>query len=317
MSSLGWVKKCNWGVFDLVRRREYTIKFLTSRVNAWWIVVYHGISILPSPWLAGAPLGKPRAAPIFGSWIPAEQHTDALRSPKSSTESFTESSSMFHYSHFCHPQSLEPNKCSPHLHLGLCKANQMWLSGLWNVLIILFHFTPAGQSAKYNTLKILKVEGFAIHDVTCKSRRNPYLTAKESCNLHLRYFATQVVRFGSLCSEVAGKSWPTWFSADRDDLCTSLDSQDAELPGPLLPVLSDLAPGYTDYTKLITQLSTTLKGHQSVIAMEWIRLTAKTLLPSLPSIEWTSLLAAEVEQVVQALSHAIWDSLATVATVAM
>ena len=29
---------------------------------------------------------------------------------------------------------------------------------------------------------------------------------------------------------------------------TSLDSQDAELPGPLLPVLSDLAPGYTDYT---------------------------------------------------------------------
>ena len=92
MSSLGWVKRCNWGVFDLVRRREYTIKFLTSRVNAWWIVVYHGISILPSPWLAGAPLGKPRAAPIFGSWIPAEQHTDAHRSPKSSTESITESS---------------------------------------------------------------------------------------------------------------------------------------------------------------------------------------------------------------------------------
>ena len=94
------------------------------RDESWYIMVYH-ISILPSPWLAGAPLGKPRAAPIFGSWIPAEQHTDAHRSPKSSTESITESSTMFHYSHFCHPQSLEPNKCSPHLHLGLCKANQM------------------------------------------------------------------------------------------------------------------------------------------------------------------------------------------------
>ena len=98
---------------------------------------------------------------------------------------------------------------------GQTKCSWVGYEMFWSFSFI---FTPAGQSAKYSTLKILKVQGFAIHDVTCKSRRNPYLTAKESCNLHLRYFATQVVRFGSLCSEVAGKSWPTWFSADRDDL---------------------------------------------------------------------------------------------------
>ena len=82
--------------------------------------------------------------------------------------------------------------------------------------------------------------------MTCKSRRNPYLTAKESCNLHLRYFATQVVRF---VAKWLGSLDPHG-SVQTVTICdgTSLDSQDAELPGPLLPVLSDLAPGYTDYT---------------------------------------------------------------------